>query len=792
AGVTVLALGNGSPDLFSTFSALDTGAGSLAIGELIGAAFFIVAIVSGCMGIIQPFQSQRVTFMRDASFLTGAIIIMTWIVYHQRIAWYHSVMLICYYLSYVCVVVLGAYGESTIPSADPLQTELKKDDIQFTVADESTCLLQQGGRNKPPRLIIPERGFSTSIQSNMSNFAEHHLGHVIKPTSPMSSHVSMYYDAIASRSTSATGSALTARTYRRPMTPRVGIRTSVFGAIEFQEQINAIRRADSSNHTLCQSQYRQRQSSYSVWQNTHDTQHDKRLPLGRPRASTMTDPSSELNKAHTLSNQSLYVPSSPATEDYFTFLSAAENQPHLIHVQSSSPPTQSTTIPEIRLAPPNNEHNRLAIPTSSLHSSDFTRARSRANSNYSLAPPSIMSECDSFVSARQSFELSPSNSFDHSLKLQALLENNSNKSKRSSLHQDQLNIPIIQSDTLYMHHHEDQDDYSFISSLNPQQPEHYPTYQWSRFPSLSNTLHQLYDTLFPTLEGWHQKSLFSKLSSLMAAPLVLMFTLTLPVAELDETDVVNHSPLDEYEEDMSIRQPVSNNYLSVPTSVHEYMSHSPSSKVPIENMDKKQGWNKHLLMIQCVVSTVFVFRNLAANEILPNSMILLGVVMGAVLAVFINKSTKKDEAPTWYWLLSFVGFFVALNWIFLLANQVVGLLQASLFFYIAIGKIFSISDAIMGLTVFALGNSIGDFVANTAIAKMGFPTMAISACYAGPLLNMVLGVGVSSLYQNIKLGTAYQLEIAPTILVSAFGLITVLMSTLVLVNINGYKITSKL
>lgn len=46
-------------------------------------------------------------------------------------------------------------------------------------------------------------------------------------------------------------------------------------------------------------------------------------------------------------------------------------------------------------------------------------------------------------------------------------------------------------------------------------------------------------------------------------------------------------------------------------------------------------------------------------------------------------------------MLSFVGFFVALNWIFLLANEVVGLLQA-------IGQIFSISDAIMGLTVFAL------------------------------------------------------------------------------------------
>lgn len=88
---------------------MNSGSGSLAIGELIGAAFFIVSVVSGCMGIIRPFRSKRITFMRDATFLTGAIMIMTWIVYHQRICWYHGLALICYYVTYVIVVVMGAY-----------------------------------------------------------------------------------------------------------------------------------------------------------------------------------------------------------------------------------------------------------------------------------------------------------------------------------------------------------------------------------------------------------------------------------------------------------------------------------------------------------------------------------------------------------------------------------------------------------------------------------------------------------------------------------------------------------
>lgn len=40
AGVTFLAFGNGSPDVFSTFAAIRGGTFSLAIGELIGAATF--------------------------------------------------------------------------------------------------------------------------------------------------------------------------------------------------------------------------------------------------------------------------------------------------------------------------------------------------------------------------------------------------------------------------------------------------------------------------------------------------------------------------------------------------------------------------------------------------------------------------------------------------------------------------------------------------------------------------------------------------------------------------------
>ena len=69
AGVTLLAFGNGSPDVFSTFIGLRTQSGEMAVGELIGAAGFISSVVAGSMAIMRPFSVPRYSFMRDVGFL---------------------------------------------------------------------------------------------------------------------------------------------------------------------------------------------------------------------------------------------------------------------------------------------------------------------------------------------------------------------------------------------------------------------------------------------------------------------------------------------------------------------------------------------------------------------------------------------------------------------------------------------------------------------------------------------------------------------------------------------------
>lgn len=111
AGVTFLAFGNGSPDVFSTFSAMRANSGSLAIGELLGAASFIVSCVVGSMCIIKPFRVNRGPFLRDVGFFTVAVALLLVILWDGRIRPWEAWVLVALYIFYVAIVVVGTWWE---------------------------------------------------------------------------------------------------------------------------------------------------------------------------------------------------------------------------------------------------------------------------------------------------------------------------------------------------------------------------------------------------------------------------------------------------------------------------------------------------------------------------------------------------------------------------------------------------------------------------------------------------------------------------------------------------------
>lgn len=107
------------------------------------------------------------------------------------------------------------------------------------------------------------------------------------------------------------------------------------------------------------------------------------------------------------------------------------------------------------------------------------------------------------------------------------------------------------------------------------------------------------------------------------------------------------------------------------------------------------------------------------------------------------------------------------------------------------GYIFGLSDAIIGLTIFAVGNSLADFVANLAVAAFA-PVMGFSACFGGPMLNILLGVGISGSYIiNAAGGEPFHLQFSSTLLVSTIGLLFLLVVTMLFVPLNNFHLPKR-
>lgn len=205
--------------------------------------------------------------------------------------------------------------------------------------------------------------------------------------------------------------------------------------------------------------------------------------------------------------------------------------------------------------------------------------------------------------------------------------------------------------------------------------------------------------------------------------------------------------------------------------------------VPLVDYDAtNHNWNKVTTIVNCLTAPLFMvfatkFGMIKVFGAVPVWSIALTVgVLGAVFVIF---ATKLHEKPSFHWLFAYFGFLVSIVWIYSIANEIVNLLTA-------FGIILNLSNTILGLTFLAWGNSLSDLVADVFSAKRGFPNMGISACFGGPLFNILLGVGIPFTYKCLQTGQSFVIQKSFMQDVLAFFLAISLCSTLIFLPLNRF------
>ncbi|XP_023334030.1 mitochondrial sodium/calcium exchanger protein isoform X2 [Eurytemora carolleeae] len=119
AGVTIMALGNGAPDIFSSLAGISAARPELVFGELFGAGVFVTTVVAGSVAITKPFKVMERPFLRDVSFYLMAGFWAFYIFWRQEIRLGDALGFLALYIVYIAVVIIGRYIHSKTRTTEP-------------------------------------------------------------------------------------------------------------------------------------------------------------------------------------------------------------------------------------------------------------------------------------------------------------------------------------------------------------------------------------------------------------------------------------------------------------------------------------------------------------------------------------------------------------------------------------------------------------------------------------------------------------------------------------------------
>lgn len=128
AGVTLLAFGNGSPDIFSSITQLsDVSVGKI-YTEVMSGCMFVSILISGIILIVKPFALCPATFLRDSLFLLGSLLFIEYCIDDGYFSLTDGICTMCLYFTYISVVCIDQFLLSY--TEKKLRTQLRNFNIE--------------------------------------------------------------------------------------------------------------------------------------------------------------------------------------------------------------------------------------------------------------------------------------------------------------------------------------------------------------------------------------------------------------------------------------------------------------------------------------------------------------------------------------------------------------------------------------------------------------------------------------------------------------------------------------
>ncbi|KAI9370494.1 Sodium/calcium exchanger protein-domain-containing protein [Aspergillus egyptiacus] len=822
-GVTFLAFGNGSPDVFSTFAAMRSNSGSLAIGELIGAAGFITSVVAGSMALVRPFKVARRSFVRDVGYFVVAISFSMVLVADGHLHVWESATMVALYCFYVVLVVtwhwyivrrrrvlernLAARSHFHIPDNQELDIEEVEEDDPG-LASESTSLLR-GATAEDFNALESAEYPSWRDTDEDDETRNRHLAEI-------RDNMRVYRPSTRRRNT---------------LNP---IRPSLVGALEFQSVLSSLQRSRSHNrsHSINLERYSDLPGSAQGNRLRPDNISIASTPQSsQPRGNGFLSPDYGTSRTRAVSaNDAVGLKLDP---NLFPPEAATQPQPQLT-VSRPSVDERLGTADSHTLEPQIGAELTMS-PVSSAYSSRSASPRPGSSPQNStlLAPPDTFRSPN--YSGTTSNSKSPLQVSPRGTKYSAGSPDIRVASPPSPFppFQDASESPSPRPPSMHL-----------PAPFSPTEPLHFGDGAFDRssrrmtavswWPQSSYLLQSIISTLFPTLYDWKAKSIWEKILGIVAAPSVFLLTITIPVVDpappefssdtvpvivtsadgsISATPIVRlpeESPILQAHDAETIAERItaSRNSKSQSGPGHRrYDSELPVVQDHVDSPASTREWCLWLVYVQVFAGPQFVALlawSAVDDELTARTCLFLTlcallfslVCLGALLVSVRQVHGSVRQPPgSWRPILAFLGFIVAIFWIATIATEVVNLLKT-------LGVILNISDSLLGLTVFAVGNSLGDLVANITVARLGYPVMALSACFGGPMLNILLGIGLGGLYMTLHanknsdtIATAditYDISVSKILIISSATLLTTLVGLLIVVPWNKWRMDRRI